>query len=124
MIKIGLILFQRGRRKEIEKEIRKERTRRRNTCIKSTIISNSLWQRVKGIKKRDTVQKNACEKITENLDVAENSNFIRGSTEAAVRGYSVVESYYSKVKRLKPVPLLPKGLCHRLHFWTAASYST
>ena len=100
MIKIGLILFQRGRRKEIEKEIRKERTRRRNTCIKSTIISNSLWQRVKGVKKRDTVQKNACEKITENLDVAENSNFIRGSKEVAVRGYSIVGSYYGKVKDL------------------------
>ena len=41
-------------------------------------------KRVKGFKERDTVQ-NVWEKIAENLDFVENSNFIRGNTEAVVR---------------------------------------
>ena len=35
---------------------------------------------------------NVWEKITENLGYVENSNFIRGSTEAAVRGCSGINS--------------------------------
>ena len=31
---------------------------------------------------------NGCEKITEKLGFGENSNFIRGSTKAAIRGCS------------------------------------
>ena len=46
-------------------------------------------QRVKGFQKWDMVL-NIWEKITENLSfIVENSNFIRGSMEAAV-GYSVI----------------------------------
>ena len=41
-------------------------------------------QGAKGLK-RDMAQ-NVWDKIAENLDFVENSNFIRGSTEVAVRG--------------------------------------
>ena len=42
-------------------------------------------------KMRDVV-KNVCEKIAKNLDFVENSNFIRGSTEAAALSCSGVNS--------------------------------
>ena len=42
-------------------------------------------------KKRDVVE-NAWEEIAENLDFVENSDFIRGSTEAAVRSCCGINS--------------------------------
>ena len=54
--------------------------------------------------------RNVCEKITENLDFVENSNFIEGNTETAVPGYSGVnlkkKSFFSNIAGLKPVTLL------------------
>ena len=54
--------------------------------------------------------RNVCEKITENLDFVENSNFIKGNTETAVPGYSGVnlkkKSFFSNIAGLKPVTLL------------------
>ena len=48
-----------------------------------TSIFSSLWYRVKGFYKKNTVQR-VMEKIPENLDFAENSNIIRKSTQAAI----------------------------------------
>ena len=50
--------------------------RRTNTCITFPVLND---KRVKGLKKIDIAQ-NFWEKIAENLDFVENSNFIKGST--------------------------------------------
>ena len=69
---------------------------------------------MRDFEKRNAVQ-NVWERLSENLDF-ESSCFIRGSTKAAVRGFSgeqqihrktpAVEFYYNKLTGLKPVPLL------------------
>ena len=66
-------------------------TRSNNTRIKSTRIFSSLCKRVIGVEKKDTVQ-NVWEKIAENLDFVENSNFATKSAEAAVDGCSGINS--------------------------------
>ena len=65
--------------------------RRRNTCIKKSKRGFAVLhdQRMKTFKKRDIVE-NVCEKIAKNIYLVENSNFNKGSTEAAVWGCSRV----------------------------------
>lgn len=76
LIENGAIIFARGR----------------NTCMKSTRISSSYDKRVKGFWIWDTVQ-DVRVKIPEDLNIVENGNFIRVSTEAAVRGCKFTGKY-------------------------------
>ena len=62
-----------------------------NLCLQVQGFTVLCDKRVKDFERKGTVQ-NACEEIAENLDFEENNYFIRGSTAAAVRGCSVINS--------------------------------